>query len=77
MTPTSALQARGGLIDVVGRGWIGTSALQTGVLASYLKAAVYGRRSVVLAVESAAYAVRTGRERRDLSPLRPLHVQAA
>ena len=39
-------------IDMVGRGWVGTSALQTDVLAPYLKAAVNGKRAVVLAVES-------------------------
>lgn len=39
-------------IDMVGRGWVGTSALQTDVLAPYLKDAVNGKRAVVLAVES-------------------------
>lgn len=39
-------------IDMVGRGWIGTSALQTNVLTPYLKAAINGKRAVVLAVES-------------------------
>jgi len=39
-------------IDMVGRGWVGTSALQTDVLAPYLKAAIDGKRAVVLAVES-------------------------
>jgi hypothetical protein len=41
-------------IDMVGRGWIGTSALQTNVLAPLLKAAIDGRRAVVVAVESTA-----------------------
>jgi hypothetical protein len=39
-------------IDMVSRGWIGTSALQTEVLVPYLKAMVNGKRAVVLAVES-------------------------
>ena len=39
-------------IDMVGRGWIGTSALQTDVLAPYLKAALEGKKGIVLAVES-------------------------
>ncbi|WP_316186581.1 MULTISPECIES: hypothetical protein [unclassified Bradyrhizobium] len=39
-------------IDMVGRGWIGTSALQTEVLAPYLKDALAGKRTLVLAVES-------------------------
>ena len=39
-------------IDMVGRGWIGTSALQTDVLAPYLRAALQGNRGLVLAVES-------------------------
>ena len=40
-------------IDMVNRGWVGTSALQTDVLAPYLKAMISGKRAVVLAVESA------------------------
>ena len=39
-------------IDMVGRGWVGTSALQTDALAPYLKAMLSGKKSVVLAVES-------------------------
>lgn len=39
-------------IDMVGRGWIGTSALQTEVLAPYLKAALQGEKGLVLAVAS-------------------------
>jgi hypothetical protein len=39
-------------IDMVGRGWIGTSALQTEVLAPYLKDALAGKRTLVLAVET-------------------------
>lgn len=41
-------------IDMVGRGWVGTSALQTEILAPYLKNALEGRRGLVLAVESSA-----------------------
>lgn len=40
-------------IDMVGRGWVGTSALQTDVLAPYLRAALEGKKGVVLAVETA------------------------
>lgn len=40
-------------VDMVGRGWIGTSALQTQVLVPYLRAAINGKKTVVLAVESA------------------------
>jgi len=39
-------------IDMVGRGWIGTSALQTDVLAPYLRDALAGKRTLVLAVET-------------------------
>lgn len=39
-------------IDMVGRGWVGTSALQTDVLAPYLRAALQGKKGVVLAVET-------------------------
>jgi hypothetical protein len=39
-------------IDMVGRGWVGTSALQTDVLAPYLRAALQGNKGLVLAVES-------------------------
>jgi hypothetical protein len=39
-------------IDMVGRGWIGTSALQTDVLAPYLRAALQGDKGLVLAVQS-------------------------
>lgn len=39
-------------VEMVERGWIGTSTLQTAVLVPYLKAAIEGRRGVVLAVES-------------------------
>jgi hypothetical protein len=39
-------------IDMVGRGWVGTSALQTDALAPYLKAMLAGKKAVVLAVES-------------------------
>ncbi|WP_442753273.1 hypothetical protein ACNHKD_09660 [Methylocystis sp. JAN1] len=39
-------------IDMVGRGWVGTSALQTDVLVPYLKAAIDGKRGVVLAIET-------------------------
>jgi hypothetical protein len=39
-------------IDMVNRGWIGTSALQTEVLAPYLKEMMSGKKAVVLAVES-------------------------
>lgn len=39
-------------IDMVGRGWIGTSALQTEVLAPYLKDALAGKKTLVLAVET-------------------------
>lgn len=37
---------------MVGRGWIGTSAPQTEVLAPYLKDALAGKRTLVLAVET-------------------------
>jgi len=47
LTPTQ-------FIDLVGRGWIGTSALQTRALAPYLRAAVHGKKAVVLAVQSKA-----------------------
>lgn len=40
--------------DLVGRGWIGTSTLQTDVLVPYLQAAVLGKKTVVLAVETKA-----------------------
>lgn len=40
-------------IDLVGRGWIGTSALQTDILALYLKDALQGKKGLVLAVQSA------------------------
>jgi hypothetical protein len=39
-------------IDMVGRGWVGTSALQTEVLVPYLKAAMAGKKGIVLAVQS-------------------------
>jgi hypothetical protein len=39
-------------IDMVGRGWIGTSALQTEVLAPYLRAALQGDKGLVLAIQS-------------------------
>lgn len=39
-------------IDMVGRGWVGTSALQTDFLAPYLKAALQGDKGLVLAVAS-------------------------
>lgn len=39
-------------VEMVERGWIGTSTLQTAVLVPYLKAAIEGRRGVVLAIES-------------------------
>lgn len=39
-------------VELVERGWIGTSTLQTAVLLPYLRAAIEGRRGVVLAVES-------------------------
>jgi hypothetical protein len=39
-------------IDMVNRGWIGTSTLQTDVLAPYLKAMLAGKKAVVLAIES-------------------------
>jgi hypothetical protein len=41
-------------IDMVGRGWVGTSALQTDVLAPYLRAAMNGKKGVVLAIETTA-----------------------
>lgn len=40
-------------IDMVARGWVGTSALQTNVLAPYLKEMLAGKKGVVLAVKSA------------------------
>lgn len=39
-------------VEMVERGWIGTSTLQTSVLVPYLKAAIEGQRGVVLAVQS-------------------------
>ncbi|MEX3930368.1 hypothetical protein AB4Y32_00890 [Paraburkholderia phymatum] len=39
-------------IDMVGRGWIGTTGLQTDVIVPYLKAAIEGKKGVVLAVQS-------------------------
>lgn len=39
-------------IDMVGRGWIGTSALQTDVLVPYLRSAIEGKKGMVLAVQS-------------------------
>jgi hypothetical protein len=45
LTPTN-------FIDMVGRGWIGTSALQAKVLVPYLKGAMAGKKGVVLAVQS-------------------------
>lgn len=39
-------------IDLVGRGWVGTSALQTEVVVPYLKAAMAGKKGIVLAVQS-------------------------
>lgn len=41
-----------GFIDLVARGWIGTSALQTDVLVSYLRDALSGKKGLVLAVQS-------------------------
>lgn len=39
-------------IDLVGRGWIGTTPPQSAALTAYLQAAVQGKRGVVLAVQS-------------------------
>ena len=39
-------------IDMVTRGWVGTSALQTDVLAEYLKNMLEGKKGVVLAIKS-------------------------
>ncbi|MFJ5330806.1 hypothetical protein [Pectobacterium versatile] len=39
-------------IDMVTRGWAGTSALQTGVLVPYLKDMMMGKKGVVLAIKS-------------------------
>jgi len=39
-------------IDLVSRGWIGTSALQTDILVPYLKDALQGKKGIVLAVQS-------------------------
>jgi hypothetical protein len=39
-------------IDMVDRGWIGTSAMQTQVLVAYLKEMLKGKRGVVLALKS-------------------------
>ncbi len=39
-------------IDMVGRGWVGTSALQTKVIVPYLRAAMDGKKGIVLAVQS-------------------------
>lgn len=46
-------------IDLVDRGWAGTTALQTVVLASYLKAMLKGKKGVVLAVKSSVPATST------------------
>ena len=68
-------------IDMVSRGWAGTSALQTDVLVPYLKAMISGKRGVVLAVESSSPASpnRDGDDqqydlpRRAVSPPKPLY----
>ncbi|CAB3785886.1 hypothetical protein LMG28614_02229 [Paraburkholderia ultramafica] len=39
-------------IDMVGRGWIGTTCMQTDLIVPYLKAAIEGKKTVVLAVQS-------------------------
>jgi hypothetical protein len=39
-------------IDMVGRGWIGTTGLQTEMIVPYLKTAIEGKKTVVLAVQS-------------------------
>lgn len=39
-------------IDMVGRGWIGTTCAQTDLIVPYLKAAIEGKKTVVLAVQS-------------------------
>ncbi len=39
-------------IDMVGRGWIGTTGVQTDLIVPYLKAAIEGKKTVVLAVQS-------------------------
>lgn len=46
-------------IDLVDRGWAGTTTLQTAVLASYLKAMLSGEKGVVLAVKSLVPATST------------------
>ena len=45
ITPTS-------FIDMVGRGWIGTTALQSSEIAAYLQGALQGKTGVVFAVQS-------------------------
>jgi len=41
-----------GFIDLVARGWIGTSALQTDIVVPYLRDVVQGKKGLVLAVQS-------------------------
>lgn len=40
--------------DMVGRGWIGTTGVQTDLIVPYLKAAIEGKKTVVLAVQTSA-----------------------
>jgi hypothetical protein len=66
-------------IDMVGRGWIGTSALQTDILASFLSDAIQGKKSLVLAIESSTEAAPDDDEDdyvarlRTVAPPRPRH----